>query len=945
MTAGYISAEAYCALKPKTYLYELKYDECRNYEPRIQKSLERLFEDENIFESLYLQEQFEQDLALGNNQFISWVNSQIKDNYTEVSKVLNQIGLKHFFTNYLFSSPESLYTRSFITEDNLEDIRLFISDCRIVYRKILEDRDGLDPFSIISEKTNSYKNNNSEEGIMSCEPLRDSYDDSSSIITDLHRKDYVSVDEDALSKEHPEHRKYIIYLNRLDEEQFSDFERSFRARVEEKSIRACNCITYIGVREFCINYLFANDLKLLKIRNFGKKSVYDIRGIREEVIEFINNNISNMESSSFEAEIKVGDKKPVAPTLKDKLGDAQYSTLQKVLYQRVETLSVRSKNGIINYKGDFIEDFVHQGMDLKTISLIGRKSEEEITHVVEYIKDMADKMSVRLLTKEDTFIIEKRNLYGDYVDEFSFKYYKEYGHLPMFHILENLIKKDMRLRDLDMLNSNTPLFEGGLGLSYEEIARNFDISRERVRQICTKCNKQLHSVEPNDVNKEGMNYSKLLSQRIDWEYVLESTMPLNWFDLSFVDTIQQEENCNLSKNFILLVLSILCKDNFEVVGADPLPIFTKFKQAWNNTYIVNKTITESFDFYTLKDLIEVKESELTEDITLNAQEMLLDFFFEAWNYFDTDKVEIISKLLTKILINEFGKIPDDDFKFTLEGKKVVQITDLMYDMLYENGNPMSAEELYDAINNIYPNRYKSPTSIKHLVNQDPRICNVGTDNLISLIAWNHVKLGGVRDIIAQFLAEFGQPQHLSVIVGHVQKYRKTSENSIRTTMGSGDQFIVFAGGYYGLKDKVYDNSYYLSESERNFLEHIKQLEQFIKDTGHFPFSLSEDAKEAQLYVWWNKVKNKSTLGKEQSKEVDRILQQYAMYPSSRKDFAWFDFCMRYKTFVERNGRKPSKYEYKEHDLYQWFEKAVEDFSNGDLKPNKEKAYLELCNSL
>ena len=29
----------------------------------------------------------------------------------------------------------------------------------------------------------------------------------------------------------------------------------------------------------------------------------------------------------------------------------------------------------------------------------------------------------------------------------------------------------------------------------------------------------------------------------------------------------------------------------------------------------------------------------------------------------------------------------------------------------------------------------------------------------------------------------------------------------------------------------------------------------------------------------------------------------------------------------------------------WFEKAVEDFSNGDLKPNKEKAYLELCNSL
>lgn len=80
-------------------------------------------------------------------------------------------------------------------------------------------------------------------------------------------------------------------------------------------------------------------------------------------------------------------------------------------------------------------------------------------------------------------------------------------------------------------------------------------------------------------------------------------------------------------------------------------------------------------------------------------------------------------------------------------------------------------------------------------------------------------------------------------------------------------------------------------------------------------------------------------------EVNRILQQYAMCPSSRRDNAWFDFCLRYKTFVERNGRKPSKSGYNEYDLYQWFEKAVEDFSNGDLKPNQEKAYLELCNSL
>lgn len=944
MTAGYISAEAYRALKPKTSLCELRFDECRNYSPRVQKCLESLFDDDDIIESLYLQEQLDQDLTSGNNQLISWIDNQIKDNYSNILEVLNQIGIKQFLAGYLFSSSRSLYTRNFITEDNLEDIRLFIYACRGAYKKILEDREGLGNLANTVEKTYFYENSRLEEGMMASEPFEDYYNDGSSIVANISKKGHVTVDEDALSKEHPENKKYIIYLNRLDDEQFYEFEQFFEARIEEKSIRARNCITYIGLREFCVNYLFAEDLKLLNIRNFGKKSVYDLRGIREKVIEYINNSISIVDSSIKE-EIKVVEEIPVVLTLKEKLGDAQYSALQKVLYQKVETLSVRSKNGIINYKGDFIEDFVHQGMDIKKIRFIGRKSEEEISHVVEYIKDMANNMSERSWTKEETFIIEKRNLYGDYLDKFSFEYFKEHRHLPMFHILENLIRNGTQHRDLAMLNSNTPLFEGEQSLSYEEIADDFDISRERVRQICTKCNKQLHSVDPNDINKAARNYSKLLSQKTDWQYILESTESLNWFDASFVDSIRQDEKCNLSKNFILLALSILCKENFEIVGADPLPIYTKFKLDWNNTYIVNRTITEAFDFYTLSNLLEEKESELTEDITLSVQEMLLDTFFEAWNDFDTDKVEMISELLTKIFINEFGKIPDDDFKFTLEGKKVVRTTDLMYDMLSENGNPMSAQELYDVINSIYPNRYKSPISIKQLVNTDPRMCHVGTDNLISLIEWNHVKLGGVRDIIAQFLADFEQPQCLSVIVEHVQKYRKTSENSIRTTMGSGEQFVVFAGGYYGLKDKVYDRWYYLSEAEKNFLDRIKQLEQFIKDTGHFPFSLSEDAKEAQLYVWWIKVRNRKNLGKEQSMEVNRILQQYAMCPSSRRDNAWFDFCLRYKTFVERNGRKPSKSGYNEYDLYQWFEKAVEDFSNGDLKPNQEKAYLELCNSL
>ena len=53
------------------------------------------------------------------------------------------------------------------------------------------------------------------------------------------------------------------------------------------SVRTWNGIKYLGYREFLVNYLFADPEKLLNLRNFGKKSLLELKAIRPTIIDYI----------------------------------------------------------------------------------------------------------------------------------------------------------------------------------------------------------------------------------------------------------------------------------------------------------------------------------------------------------------------------------------------------------------------------------------------------------------------------------------------------------------------------------------------------------------------------------------------------------------------------------------------------------------------------------
>lgn len=258
---------------------------------------------------------------------------------------------------------------------------------------------------------------------------------------------------------------------------------------------------------------------------------------------------------------------------------------------------------------------------------------------------------------------------------------------------------------------------------------------------------------------------------------------------------------------------------------------------------------------------------------------------------------------------------------------------------------MNVDDIFEQLDKILPNRYKSSASIKTLIASDPRICKVGTANLVGLLEWQHVKVGSIRDIIVQYLSKFNEPVQVADIIKHVQQYRDSSENSIRSTMCSGDQFVQFSGGLYGLKDKTYASWYALPEKRHSFAVRVNDLEVFLRDNLHFPFCRSSDSREKSLYNWWRRIQISDNLSDEQKEEVRRIVDQYKDYPTTLRDNEWKELYKNYKAFLLNHGRKPLHSSHHERPLYSWFEKCSKDLMDGNLTSAREKMYIELCNLL
>lgn len=195
----------------------------------------------------------------------------------------------------------------------------------------------------------------------------------------------------------------------------------------------------------------------------------------------------------------------------------------------------------------------------------------------------------------------------------------------------------------------------------------------------------------------------------------------------------KQENCNLTVSIGLLIMLRIFDGQYCVVGNRPYDMNTRSKSSWNNSFVVKKELVEAFDFDDMRCTLEryFEEHDAEEQICQTAEELLLDFFMSSWNMFESSEVEAVGTVVSEILMQEYGLIPDEELHFLIQGHKTLTAADVLFRVLTEKYEPMTVDELYDILQTKYSFKYKSPASIRGIVNSDARLCMVGVDNLVA----------------------------------------------------------------------------------------------------------------------------------------------------------------------------------------------------------------------
>lgn len=927
LTVGYISSETYHAVKEYGTIGNFPIENLDTFPEECQYEIKKLFLDEEIALTIALLEEADRDLEENKGVVMQVLNDVVA--LMNANAFIVQLGKKRFITDYAFCSREMLRESYAVSIHNYTDVVRFVNRFRLAYQARLVSQD--DVAFVDSCSANEVDGNQGTEGG-----------------TGFVGKDRIVIESNALSEQNKElsYGKYIQFLYSLNKEQFVPYEAFIMS--QEFSPRTINCIRNIGIRNFYVNYLFASQVKLLTIRNFGKKSYFELEYVKQSLIDYV---IRSCQDSQIVKACEIEEKniqKVKKHTLKEIAGEDKYQLIVAKYDELLQTssLSVRARNGICSYEGDFIEDFMHSHKDIKHLSKIGRKTAGEIQDFVDGFQSYIDEIIEHDFSEEEKSLLLMKSKYGNFVDEYACDFYSERGSLPMFHIVENILKEELKYNNkIQFLNYLMPMLKGGIPLTLEQIAEKCNLTRERVRQICTKGIWYMYrEIKPKKC--DNLYYYKVVSQTEDWAYLTDKFKNEVVIKSSSVEEMLKQENCNLTVSIGLLIMLRIFDGQYCVVGNRPYDMNTRSKSSWNNSFVVKKELVEAFDFDDMRCTLEryFEEHDAEEQICQTAEELLLDFFMSSWNMFESSEVEAVGTVVSEILMREYGLIPDEELHFLIQGHKTLTAADVLFRVLTEKYEPMTVDELYDILQTKYSFKYKSPASIRGIVNSDARLCMVGVDNLVALTEWEHIKLGSVREIIVQFLEKFEEPKPVHDIVGYVLRYRDTTENSIRSTMYSGSQFRQFDNGYFGLADKSYPDEHLYAQS-LEFKERVKEMECFLIQKKHFPFASSEDNSEINLRQWWLRNKSSDSLNDVQQNEIKRIQDSYWYLPTDKREVRWFSSFNQYREFMQEHDRRPSCYIEREKSLSEWFAKAQKQFVDGELSENEEKVYLYLCKIL
>lgn len=744
-------------------------------------------------------------------------------------------------------------------------------------------------------------------------------------------------------------KKYSKYLENYDSEQtkpntINDIDINIANRdlviikykelLASCAVRTKNRLSNLSASEFLEEYLYCDENELYELKNIGKKSVDEIIDLRKKLISFIEI-FKNSEVS-----------------------DESYNDLVKIKYKEfLDSCTARTKNGLSRYSSDeFLKSFLYcDEIELYKIKNIGKKSVDEIVLLREKLISFIKSFNNTEVEESSNYqIIKLKTKYKSVSDkiDFAIDFLERNNHLPMLWLLERYITSN-ESKEVAILREYFPILQNHQNLSLDDLAEKNNLSRERIRQIRNQVYEKSFEIKNSKFAKSYIrnliNYGLVpLDDSNEWEYLLKILINNNitCHDSGLVQKIINAEECNLSFVFVLQIITYLFPNNFALIGGIEM---SEKQRIWNKTYIIKKKYADIFDF-------EKFRLEFVNIFSENEKEYFMDINdyianSRCWIDFEFTEIDEIVIVVRDILLHEFGLYSEEiDGQLKIPANKKRNPIDVVYEILKQNGNPMHLDKIFIEFRKILPeNKYTEAAQLRPWLQRNESISFRNRSSIYTLKEWKHIRTGTIRDAMIEFLMKHDTPQTAEDITNYLLlHFPKTNISSVRTSMLNDTlkRFTFYGNNLFGLTSKEYPSKYEEVEQQnglrKTFEQRLIDLEKFIVENEHFPFSSSEDKEEESLCRWWSRIINdKQQISKNQLKEVERVKLQYCEYEADKNTFEWNMNYNKFKLFLIENRRIPLA-RGKEKFLYGWLRRAKSDFLNDRLSEEQRQKYIELA---
>lgn len=729
--------------------------------------------------------------------------------------------------------------------------------------------------------------------------------------------------------------------------------------VGQISVRTANCCNNERINNLfdLLSYyeqwgLFSN------IRNAGRKTCLELKSLHNRIIGILAGDTTQFENI---VECIVDSKNIVSnPAYEDNetmelyqsLTSLQKDQLNAAFLFLLKDYSVRTKNSISTVS---IEEFIINFLcfpDGKLLKLknFGKRSLDEGIEFKQKLK--SEILKISSFSHEHIEKERKFSKYGEFSnDEFSILFYEKYFHFPMFRILEKHLRED-KSRNIKILIDTFPFFQNQKIFTREEIARDKDLTFERIRQVQNKTFQKTFEITEEPIklkeNDELIKYVQLLENRNDWIYIFEGIKELDILSQESHEIKQQltNEKCHLSFEFTLQIIAYLFRDTFTLFGGFE---FSNRNKIWKNTFLIKKEFSDIFHFEKFIEEFANYISNNQVEFDLNIEEYLSNS--TCWNFtLDLDKLDNIIQIVKDILLYEFHLYSNLDGLITIPATKERSPFQIVYEILLRNGKPMHLNDIFIEFKSILPeHKYTEASQLRPYLQKHEDISHRNRSSIYTLKEWKHIKTGTIRDSIVEVLMKNDLPQTVETVTEYVLQYfPETNTASIRAAMSNDTRkrFSFFNNNLFGLSNKEYPSEYKEIEQQegqrKTFEQRLYDMERFLSDNDHFPFSTSENEDEISLYRWWRITNNNlGKLAEHQKREIERIKNQYVDFETDKSVYEWYLNCNKVKLFILENRQWP-KLTNTEKFLYHWLKKATANFEKDQLSEKQRQKFIELA---